>query len=64
LPRVIKWAHCRIVFGGAQKDQVARIIMRLLGITESPDKLDVTDALAVTLCAVWRQKSDPLVKVL
>jgi crossover junction endodeoxyribonuclease RuvC len=53
-PREIKQAVTG--FGGAQKDQVARIIMRLLGITESPHKLDVTDALAVTLCAVWRQK--------
>lgn len=43
-------------FGGAQKDQVARIIMRLFPLLATPDKEDVTDALAVTLCCLWNIK--------
>jgi crossover junction endodeoxyribonuclease RuvC len=36
--------------GNASKEQVARMIMMLLGITELPKLLDATDALAVALC--------------
>lgn len=50
-PREIKLAVTG--FGGAQKDQVARIIMRLFPMLANPDKYDVTDALAVTLCCLW-----------
>ncbi|MEX0940695.1 MAG: crossover junction endodeoxyribonuclease RuvC [Candidatus Babeliales bacterium] len=53
-PREVKQAVTG--FGGAQKDQVARIIMRLFPHLVSPEKSDVTDAVAVTLCAIWRQK--------
>ena len=43
-------------YGGASKDQVARIILQLFPRITVPDKHDVTDALAVTLCGVWRNK--------
>lgn len=36
--------------GNASKEQVAKMIMMLLGITEVPKLLDATDALAVALC--------------
>ena len=41
-------------FGGADKEQVARVILRLFPALVAPDKADVTDALAVTLCCLWR----------
>lgn len=41
-------------FGGAQKDQVARVILRLFPGIAMPDKLDITDALAVSLCSVFK----------
>ena len=40
-------------FGGATKDQVARVILQLFPGMETPKKEDVTDALAVTLCGLW-----------
>lgn len=45
-------------FGGAGKDQVARVILQLFPRIATPDKLDVTDALAVTLCGLWRNKNN------
>ena len=42
-------------FGGAEKEQVARVILRLFPSLIMPDKLDVTDALAVCLCGVWQK---------
>ena len=43
-------------FGGASKDQVARMVLQLFPKIAAPDKLDVTDALAVTLCGLWHQR--------
>ena len=43
-------------YGGAGKDQVARVILQLFPRIKPPDKQDVTDALAVTLCGLWRGK--------
>ena len=43
-------------FGGASKDQVARVILQLFPRMQMPNKLDVTDAVAVTLCGVWRNR--------
>jgi crossover junction endodeoxyribonuclease RuvC len=43
-------------FGGADKEQVARIILRLFPMLSAPDKADVTDAIAVTLCCLWHHK--------
>lgn len=62
-PREVKQAITG--FGGADKEQVARVIFQLFPrIKICPefnqralDKLDVTDALAVTLCGLWRGKS-------
>lgn len=44
-------------FGGASKEQVARVILKLFPHLNAPDKADVTDAIAVTLCGVWQNKS-------
>lgn len=54
-PRQIKLAVTG--FGGASKEQVARAVLRLLPGLTVQSKLDVTDALAITLCGVWRTKS-------
>ena len=43
-------------FGGASKDQVERVIMQLFPKLETQKKQDVTDALAITLCGLWKQK--------
>lgn len=40
-------------FGGASKDQVARAVCQLFSGFKYPDKQDVTDALAVSLCGLW-----------
>jgi len=47
-------------FGGASKEQVARVIMQLFPTMKAPDKADVTDALAVTLCGIWQNKYSEL----
>ena len=44
-------------FGGASKDQVARVVVQLFPALKMPSKNDVTDAIAVTLCGAWSQKS-------
>lgn len=44
-------------YGGASKDQVARVLLQLFPSLEMPSKLDVTDALAITLCGVWLERS-------
>ena len=58
-PREVKQAITG--FGGAKKDQVARVILQLFPRIGKPDKDDVTDALAVTLCGLWRNKNSYLV---
>jgi crossover junction endodeoxyribonuclease RuvC len=40
--------------GAAQKEQVARVITRLFKGIKTPKTYDVTDALAVTLCGIWK----------
>jgi len=47
-------------FGGASKDQVARVVLRLFPTMEKPKKDDVTDALAVTLCGLWHNPNSVL----
>lgn len=54
-PREVKQAVTG--FGGASKDQVARVILQLFPQLEKPKKEDVTDALAVSLCGLWRNKN-------
>lgn len=51
-PREIKQALTG--FGGAEKDQVARVVVRLFPGLCMPSRYDVTDALAVATCAVWK----------
>ncbi len=41
-------------YGGATKEQVGRIILQLFPRMEKPKKDDVTDALAVTVCCLWK----------
>lgn len=57
-PREVKQAITG--FGGAQKDQIARIILQLFPNIQAPKKADVTDALAITLCGLWRNKRSEL----
>lgn len=40
-------------FGGADKDQVARVLQRLFPGLTTCCKRDMTDALGIALCAVW-----------
>lgn len=47
-------------YGGATKEQVARIIVQLFPGMEIPKKEDVTDALAVTLCGLWSHSRNKL----
>lgn len=42
-------------FGGASKDQVARAVLQLFPRLKTPKKDDVTDALAVSLCGLWKR---------
>lgn len=50
-PRQVKQAVTG--FGGADKEQVSRAILRFFPALAVPEKADVTDALAVTLCCLW-----------
>ncbi len=40
--------------GRADKDQVAAMVARLLGLTEAPRPADASDALALAICHLWR----------
>jgi len=46
-PRSVKQAVVGV--GSAQKDQVAKMVMRLLGLAEQPQE-DAADALAIAIC--------------
>tara|TARA_A100001037_G_scaffold278438_1_gene279376 strand:- start:33 stop:518 length:486 start_codon:yes stop_codon:yes gene_type:complete len=59
-PRQVKSALTG--FGAATKEQVARVILRLFPKITEPQKDDVTDALAVTLCGLWQQKAQYQIK--
>jgi crossover junction endodeoxyribonuclease RuvC len=50
-PRQVKVALTG--FGGADKEQVARMILRFFPALIMPNKFDITDALAITLCGLW-----------
>ena len=49
-------------FGGASKEQVASVVLRLFPRLEKPKKEDVTDALAVALCGLWHGENSYLLK--
>ena len=40
-------------FGGASKEQVARVLHTLFPALKAQDKYDATDALAIALCGLW-----------
>jgi len=44
-------------YGGAAKDQVARVVLRLFPGVKDVKRDDVTDALAVSLCGMWNSKN-------
>ena len=50
-------------FGGASKDQVARVVSQLFPGIKDLGKDDVTDAVAITLCGLWKQ-SNPYSRLL
>lgn len=43
--------------GRADKDQVALMVMRLLGLDTAPRPADASDALALAICHLWRGDS-------
>ena len=54
-PREIKLAVTG--FGGAQKDQIARMVGMLFPGLVLQKSYDVTDAIAISLCGLWQQSS-------
>ena len=54
-PREIKQALTG--FGGADKDQIARIIHQLFPRIKQPVRHDTTDAIAIALCGLWRKNN-------
>lgn len=54
-PRQIKQAITG--FGGASKDQVARVLNTLFPKLPAQEKNDVTDAIAISLCGLWQQQN-------
>lgn len=54
-PREVKQAVTG--FGGASKEQVCRVMQQFFpGLNLEKKKLDVADALAITLCGIWGYK--------
>lgn len=51
-PKLVKQALTG--FGGAQKDQVSRMVMSILGLKEKPQE-DAADALALAICHIQSQ---------
>lgn len=51
-PREIKLALTG--FGGAEKEQVARMVQRLFPRLVMTKRFDITDALAIALCGLWK----------
>lgn len=49
-------------YGNAEKTQVARVVLRFFPTLIMPEKSDVTDALAVTLSAIFKSKTSGLAK--
>lgn len=44
-------------YGAADKEQVARLVMRFFPELNAPKTYDVTDAIAVSLCGLWYRPS-------
>ena len=49
-PRKVKMSVCGN--GGASKEQVQYMVMKILNLKEAPSTLDVTDAIAVAICCL------------
>ncbi len=49
--------------GGASKEQVARVVTTLFSGLKMPEKYDVTDAIAVTVCGLWHAEVSPLLRM-
>lgn len=47
-------------YGAADKEQVARLLLRFFPSLVMPAKLDITDAIAVGLCGVWHRAEPSL----
>jgi crossover junction endodeoxyribonuclease RuvC len=43
--------------GRADKSQVAKMVVKILGLKEAPKPVDTTDALALAICHHWRGSS-------
>lgn len=50
-PREVKMAITG--YGGAAKEQVSCVVLRLFPGVKNPQRDDITDAIAVSLCGVW-----------
>jgi crossover junction endodeoxyribonuclease RuvC len=44
-------------YGGAEKSQVARVVMQFFPRIKDIKRDDVTDALAVSLCGIWNSRN-------
>ncbi len=49
--------------GNASKEQVLKMLQRLLNFTEDPKYFDASDALAVAVCHYFQEKGHPLTTV-
>lgn len=47
-------------FGGASKEQVARVITTLFPKIKCSTRHDITDAIAISLCGSWSLKNNPI----
>lgn len=56
-PREVKRALTG--FGAADKSQVARVVLRLFPGLAMPERYDVTDAVALSLCGLWAAPGSP-----
>jgi crossover junction endodeoxyribonuclease RuvC len=59
-PRQVKMAVTG--YGGAEKEQVARVIQRLFPGMIIPARFDISDAIAVALCSLWSPPSSSLLR--
>jgi crossover junction endodeoxyribonuclease RuvC len=48
--------------GRAGKEQVAKMVVRILQLSEAPKPVDTTDALALAICHHWRGMSSDKLK--
>lgn len=56
-PREVKLAITG--YGAAEKEQLARVIMRLFPGFSFPERYDISDAIALALCGLWNREQTP-----